>query len=179
MLWKPIFILLLGFVTSDPQAPQLKMPGERQPDALPRDLTETETQKILKEGSPRPHVEATLKISDTRLASTLKFAEENQYKSAAQDVDVYAALIVYADAFTRKLPPSQIKDRNDCLKKIEQSIFKQSRAVDYALRQFPVDYREIITTPERVVAIAFNSAFGICAHSLAPDMNYAVEASAV
>ena len=99
MLWKPIFILLLGFVTSDPQAPQLKMPGERQPDALPRDLTETETQKILKEGSPRPHVEATLKISDTRLASALKFAEENQYKSAAQDVDVYV------DSF-RELPDS-------------------------------------------------------------------------
>src|SRR5215813_1055066 len=78
MLWKPILILLLSVITSDPQAPQLKMPGERQPDALPRDLTETETQMILKEGSPRPHVEATLKISDTRLASALKFAEENR-----------------------------------------------------------------------------------------------------
>src|SRR5215510_3260967 len=131
MMWKPILILLLSVIMSDPQTPQLKMPGERQPDALPRDLTETETQKILREDSPRPRVDATLKASDLRLASALKFVEENQYKSAAQDVDVYAALIVYADAFTRKLPPSQIKDRNDCLKKIEQSIFKQSRAVDF------------------------------------------------
>jgi hypothetical protein len=142
MLWKPIFIILLGFVTSDPQTPQLKIPGERQPDAVPRELSETETQKILRENAPKPRVDATLKASDTRLASALKFAEESQYKSAAQDVDVYAALIVYADAHTRQLPDSQIKDRNNCLKKIEQAIFKQTRTVDAVLRQFPVDYRE-------------------------------------
>jgi hypothetical protein len=35
-----------------------------------------------------------------------------------------------------------VKDRNDCLKKIEQAIFKQARVVDAVLRQFPVDYRE-------------------------------------
>jgi hypothetical protein len=143
MLWKPILILLLGFITSDPQTPQLKMPGERQADALPHELTETETQNILKEKSPKPHIDATLKVSDMRLASAIKFVEENQYSSAAQDVDVYASLIVYADAYTRKLPDSQIKDRNNCLKKIEQSIFKQTRTVDSALRQFPVDYREV------------------------------------
>jgi len=142
MLWKPILILLLSIVTFDPQTPQLKMPGERQPDALPRELSEAETQKILRENNPKPRVDVTLKVSDTRLASALKFVEENQYKSAAQDVDVYAALIVYADAYTRKLAPSQIKDRNDCLKKIEQSIFKHSRTVDAVLREFPADYRE-------------------------------------
>jgi hypothetical protein len=142
MIWKLILILSLSFITFDLQTPHLKMPGERQADALPRELTETETQKILREDSPKPRVDATLKISDTRLASALKFAEENQYKSAAQDVDVYAALIVYADAYTRKLPASQIKDRNTCLKKIEQTIFKQTRSVDTVLRQFPVDYRE-------------------------------------
>jgi hypothetical protein len=77
-----------------------------------------------------------------RLASALKFVDDSQYKSAAQDVDVYAALIVYADAYTSKLPSSQIKDRNDCLKKIEQAIFKQTRTVDAMLRQLPIDYRE-------------------------------------
>jgi len=142
MLWKPILILMLGFIASYPQTPQLKMPGERQPDALPRELSETETQKILRENTPKPRVDATLKVSDTRLASALKFAEESQYKSAAQDVDVYAALIVYADAYTRKLPTSQTKDRDACLKKIEQAIFKHTRTVDAVLRQFPVDYRE-------------------------------------
>jgi hypothetical protein len=142
MMWKPILVLTLSFITSGSQSPQLKMSGERQADALPRELTETETQRILKEDSPRPRVDATLKVSDLRVASALKFAEESQYKSAAQDVDVYAALIVYADAYTRALPASQTKDRNYCLKKIEQAIFKQTRAVDAVLRQFPVDYRE-------------------------------------
>ncbi|HEY8461758.1 MAG TPA: hypothetical protein VIM99_15315 [Blastocatellia bacterium] len=141
-LWKTILILSLNFAAFDSQSPQLKMPGGRQADSLPPELTETETQRILKEKNPKPRVDATLKISDLRLASALKLAEENQYKSAAQDVDVYAALIVYADAYTRKLPASQIKDRNNCLKKIEQAIFKQTRAVDAVLRQFPVDYRE-------------------------------------
>jgi hypothetical protein len=143
MLWTPILILFLGFITSDPQPPQLKMAGERQADALPRELTETETQNILRENSPKPRIDATLKISDMRLASAIKFVEANEYKSAAQDVDVYADLIVYADAYTRKLPASQIKDRNNCLKKIEQAISKQTRAVDAVMRQFPVDYREV------------------------------------
>jgi hypothetical protein len=142
MMWKTILILSLSFIASDSQSTQLKMSGERQPDALPRELTETETQKILRENSPRPRVDATLKVSDLRLASALKFAEESQYKSAVQDVDIYAALIVYADSYTRGLPASQTKDRNNCLKKIEQTIFKQTRTVEALLRQFPVDYRE-------------------------------------
>src|SRR5262250_1347640 len=145
-MWKTILILSLSFIASNSQAPKLKPSGERQADALPRDLTETETQKILKEDAPRPRVDVTLKVSDMRLASALKFVEESQYKSAAQDVDVYAALIVYADAYTRKLPASQTKDRNDCLRKIEQAIFKQTRTVDAVLRQFPVDYREGVET---------------------------------
>ena len=142
MMWKTILILSLGFITFDSQSPHLKMPGELQADALPRELSETEAQKILRENSPRPRVEVTLKVSDLRLASALKFAEASQYQSAAQDVDVYAALIVYADAYTRKLPSSLSKDRINCLKKIEQAIFKQTRVVDAMMRQFPVDYRE-------------------------------------
>src|SRR5215813_14846192 len=102
MMWKTILVLSLSFIGSDSQSPQLKTSAERQADALPVELTETETQKILREDSPRPRVDATLRVSDLRLSSALKFVEENQYKSAAQDVDVYAALIVYADAYTRK-----------------------------------------------------------------------------
>ncbi|MGH9765947.1 MAG: hypothetical protein ACREAB_00820 [Blastocatellia bacterium] len=142
MMWKLILVLSLSFITFAPQTPHLKMPGERLADSLPRELTETETQRILRESGSKPHVDATIKISDARLASALKLVEENQYKFAAQDVDVYAALIVYADAYTRKLPGSQLKDRNSCLKKIEQAVFKQTRTVDAVLRQFPVDYRE-------------------------------------
>src|SRR5262249_51169622 len=130
MLWKPILILLLNLIVFDLQTPQLKTPGERRSDSLPSELTETETHTILKERSPKPHIEATLKVSNTRLDSALRLAEQGHYKSASQDVDTYTALIVYADAYTRKLPDSDIKDRNACLKKIEQTIFKQSRTVD-------------------------------------------------
>jgi hypothetical protein len=41
ILWEPILILLLSFITFDPQSPQLKMPGEGQADSLPQELTET------------------------------------------------------------------------------------------------------------------------------------------
>jgi hypothetical protein len=142
MLWKPILILLLNLIAFDLQTPQLKIPGERRSDSLPSELTETETHTILKERSPKPHIEATLKVSDTRLDSALRLAEQRQYKSASQDVDIYADLIVYADAYTNKLPGSKINDRNFCLKKIEQTIFKQSRTADALLRELPVDYRE-------------------------------------
>jgi hypothetical protein len=142
MIWKTILILSLSFTAFDSQSPQLRKPGERQVDAPPPELTETETQKILQENSPKPRVDVMLKLSDLRLASALKFAEESQYKSAMQDVDAYAALIVYADAYTRKLSSLQNRDRNNCLKKIEQAIFKQTRTVDAVMRQFPVDYRE-------------------------------------
>ncbi len=142
MLWRPILILALSFIPLDLQTPQLKMPGEHQPGSLPRELTESETQAILKERSPKPHIDATLKVSDAHLASALTFTEGSQYRSAAQEVDTYAALIVYADAYTRKLSDSQVKDRNACLKKIEQAVFKQSRTVDAVLREFPIDYRD-------------------------------------
>jgi hypothetical protein len=145
-MWKPILVLSLSFIAFGQQTPQLKTPGEWQSDSLPRELTEAETQTILRERNPKPHVDATLKVSDTRLASAFRLIGEDQYKSAAQDVDVYAALIVYADAYTRKLPDSKIKDRNNCLKKIEQAILKQSRLAEAVMREFPADYRDTLDT---------------------------------
>src|SRR5574341_1754439 len=146
MLWKPILILSLSFFAFGQQTPQLRTPGERQSDSLPQELTETETQTILRERNPKPHVDATLKVSDARLASAFSLVDRSQYKSAAQDVHVYAALIIYADAYTRKLPDSKIKDRNNCLKKIELAILKQSRTVEAVMREFPVDYRDTLDT---------------------------------
>lgn len=136
MPWKSILLLFLCVILFDPQSPHLKLPGERQSDSLPTDLTETETQAILREKSSKPHIDATLKVSDARLTSALRLAEENQYQSASRDVDVYASLIVYADAYTRKLPESERKDRNTCLKKIEQTVFKQTRLIDAMLDNF-------------------------------------------
>jgi hypothetical protein len=142
MLWKAVFILSCSIIAFDLQTPQLRTPGERQSDSLPQELTETETQTILRERSPKPHIDAALKVSDARIASALRLLRDSQYEPAARDADVYAALIVYSDAYTRKLPPSQIKDRNSCLKMIEQAIFKQSHTVEAVLREFTVDYRQ-------------------------------------
>ncbi len=141
MVLKTIFISLLTFaplilMLTPHQARQVK---DR---LLPEELSEAETQSILREEKPRPHVEATLKVSDARMTSASKLVQESQFKAAAQDVDVYAALIRYADDFTRKLPSSQNKDRNHCLKKIEQAIFKQTRVLDAVMREMPFDYRE-------------------------------------
>jgi hypothetical protein len=146
MLWKTLVILSLSLITSGLQTPQLKMPGERKSDALPRELTENETQAILKERAPKRHVDATLKVSDARLNSALKFAAGSQYESAVEDANLYAALIVYADAYTRKLPEAQRKDRDNCLKKIEQAIFKQARPTETLLRELPFNYREPVET---------------------------------
>ena len=144
MLWKPIFILVLLPIAFGAQTPHLKTPAELQndPSTLPRELTETETQTIKREQSPKPHIDAALRVSDARINSALKSAQESEYKSAAQDVDLYAALIGYADAYTRELPDSQHKDRNVCLKKMEQAVFKQTRTIEAVLRELPVDYRE-------------------------------------
>src|SRR5262249_2711921 len=104
MSWKPILTLILSVLVIGPQTPQLKRRGERQNASLPAELTEAETQTILREKSPKPHVDATLKVSDARLESAIKLAEVTQYQSAVQEVDVYASLILYAEAYTRKLP---------------------------------------------------------------------------
>jgi hypothetical protein len=144
MLWKPIFILLLVSIALDAQTPHLKLPSDRQKDSasLPQELTETETQAILREKSPKPHVDAALKTSDARINSALRLAHEEQYTTAAQDVQAYSSLILYTDAYIRKLPVSQNKDRNNCLKKIEQAIFKQTRAIDAVMRELPIAFRE-------------------------------------
>jgi hypothetical protein len=150
MLGKTVFILSLILAPAtlvsahhQPQSAEWAEWTQRIDDRLlPEELSEAETQTILKEQGSRSHVEATIKVSDARIGSAAKLAQEKQYKEAARDVDIYAALIRYANDYTRKLPSSQIKDRNHCLKKIEQAIFKQTRTFDSVAREMPFDYRE-------------------------------------
>jgi hypothetical protein len=140
MVLKTIFISLLTF------APIISasVPGQSRQvrDRLPDELSESESQLILKEEKPKGRVDATLKVSHARVDSAYKLIQESQFKAAAQDMDVYTALIRYADDYTRKLPGSRIKDRNHCLKKIEQAIFKQMRTLDAIVLGIPHDYRE-------------------------------------
>jgi hypothetical protein len=133
---KPALLSLLTLALTNSQARQL---NDRQ---LPEELTETETQMILKEDRPKPHVEATLKVSDAWINNALKSAQGSRPDEAAGEVGTYASLLKYADDYTRKLPRSQIKDRNHCLKKIEQAIFKNFRTFDAITRELPYNYRE-------------------------------------
>lgn len=111
---------------------------------LPKQLSENEVQKILKQNKPKSHVEAALKISDSRLANAVRQTQSNKYQTAIDEVDVYASLIIYANDYARKLPEDKLKDRNKCLKKIEQAIFKQSRNLEFINREIPFTYRESV-----------------------------------
>lgn len=139
MQYKTIFILLMVFALVSLAIGQAKKADDR---ALPKQLSENEVQTILKQIEPKSHVDATLKVSDARITSALKNVQDGQFQTAVEDTDVYASLIIYADNYTRKMPDSQSKDRLNCLKKIEQAIFKQSRNLDAVNRGIPFDYRE-------------------------------------
>jgi hypothetical protein len=137
MLTKPIAVLLLGFVLGYAE----QSSGA---PALPDGLSEAEKQTILKERGPKPHVEAALKVSEARVANALKLAQESQYKAAALELDVFSSLVIYADAYARKTLGHKTKDRNHCLKRIEQTIFKQTRNLDAVMRDLPLEAREVI-----------------------------------
>jgi hypothetical protein len=135
---KPIFILLLGSVLGfvQPQA------GDSLPGPLPGMLNEMEKQLILKERNPKPHVESALKVAEARIKTAFQLAQENQVQIAARELDAFLALIIYADNYARKSLASKNKDRNNCLKQIEQLIFKQSRSLESITRALPMESRE-------------------------------------
>ncbi|HEY8459909.1 MAG TPA: hypothetical protein VIM99_05975 [Blastocatellia bacterium] len=139
MALKPILTILVGVVLwwSQPQ-----IGGQSLSDQLPEMLNEAEKQAILKEQKPKSHVESALKVAEARVKSALMLAQNNQMRAAAQDLDAFLALIVYADAYARKALVSKNKDRNHCLKRIEQAVFKQSRNLDSITRALPLESRE-------------------------------------
>jgi hypothetical protein len=121
---------------------QPQLGGQSLPDQLPEILNEAEKQSILKERNPKPHVESALKVAEARIKNAFLLAQDSQMRGAAQDMDAYLALIVYADAYARKTLASKNKDRNHCLKRIEQAVFKQSRNLDSITRALPLESRE-------------------------------------
>jgi hypothetical protein len=136
----PIKILFLSLVLT--AAPQLQHAGKRYALSLPDELSELEGQRILREQRPKSHVEATFNVSDARLDSALERARASEYRTAAQDLDLYADLVSYADGYTRQLAGDQVKERNACLKVIEQRIFKRTQTLEAVARELPFDYRE-------------------------------------
>jgi hypothetical protein len=141
MAMKPIFTLLAGVVLgcAEPQIGNPSLPGQ-----LPGMLNEMEKQSILREQDPKPHVESALKVAEARIKNAFQLAQENQMLAAAQDLDAFLALIVYADAYARDALASKNKDRNHCLKKIEQAVFKQSRNMESISRALPLESREAV-----------------------------------
>jgi hypothetical protein len=111
---------------------------------LPGMLSEMEKQVILKEQDPKPHVESALKVAEARVKNAFQLTQENQMREAAQDLDAFLALIVYADTYARKALASKNKDRNHCLKRIEQAIFRQSRNMESVTRALPLESREAV-----------------------------------
>jgi hypothetical protein len=139
MAMNTIFTLLAGVVLgcAEPQVGGPSLPGQ-----LPGMLSEMEKQSILRERDPKPHVESTLKVAEARVKNAFQLAQENQMPAAAQDLDAFLALIIYADTYTRKTLASKNKDRNHCLKRIEQAVFKQSRNLESISRALPLESRE-------------------------------------
>jgi hypothetical protein len=137
----PIKILFLSAVLT--AAPQLQHAGKNYAaQSLPDDLSESEGQRILKEQRPKSRVEMAFNVSDARLDSALERARASEYSSAAQNLEVYADLISYADHITHQLTGDQAKERNACLKVIEQRIFKKTQTLDAVARELPFNYRE-------------------------------------
>ena len=109
---------------------------------LPAGLSEPEARSIQKEQGVNGHVKAAIRVADARLLTAGKLADAGGYGDALTSLKLYGALLSYADAHARQLPPSAKKDRNKCLKELEQAIFKQQRPLEATRRELPFDYRE-------------------------------------
>lgn len=129
-------------VTSDIAVGVSQPPGP----VLPATLTQLEAGAIERHQSPRSRVEECLKVATTRLASAMDSSVRGLYQPAAEQIVVYAALISYADQITRGIPPQKRNERESCLKKIEQAIFRQGPRLEAIIREMPVDYRDMVAT---------------------------------
>lgn len=109
---------------------------------LPADLTEAEAASLRREKSPKSHVEAALKVSELRLGNSLLLSRQSQYQTATRQLIVATSLIVYADQYSRSLPPRKRNDLEQCLKRIEQTVFRQNKSLDAILRELPFEFRE-------------------------------------
>ncbi len=140
--WRPISLLLLLLAYGVASAQQI---GVR----LPTELSEEEAHQIVREGKPKSHVEAAFKVSVARLSQALEFARGSRYQESAQNLDVYAELVSYADSYARRATADRSKDRQSCLKTIEQQIFKQNMTLETIVRELPATYQD---TTDRVTS---------------------------
>ena len=131
---------------------------------LPDSLTEPERRLVLKEQGTKGHVEAALKLAELKLVEANKIVEVGGYDLALKNLNLYAALVSYSDAYARRLPASEAKERNKSLKVLEQAIFKQQRPVEALRRDLPFNFREetdvLIETLKRIRLRAIDDVLG-------------------
>lgn len=131
---------------------------------LPEALSEVESRLILKEQGAKGHIEAALKLAELKLAEANKIVQAGGYELALKHLNLYAALVSYGDAYARRLPATEFKERNKCLKVIEQAIFKQQRPVEIVRRDLPFNFREetdpLIETLKRIRLRAIDDVLG-------------------
>jgi hypothetical protein len=135
-----------------------------EPLKLPAGLSEMESRTILKERGAKSHVSAAVNVASQLLATAVKQTEASQFAEAVSSVRLYEALFEYADKYARALPVGELKERNKCLKEIEQAIFKQSRPLEAVRRELPYNYREqtdpLVETLKQLRLRAINDVLG-------------------
>lgn len=131
---------------------------------LPAGVSEAESRMILKEQGAKGHVQAALKLAEAKLIEAHKIVRSGGYELAVKTLNLYAALVVYGDAYARRLPANETNERNKCLKVIEQAIFKQQRPFETTRLDLPFNYREetdpLVETLKRIRLRALDDVLG-------------------
>ncbi len=159
VMWRKAVILICLCVL----APVAVWPQSDAPK-LPEGLSESETRMVLKEQGAKGHVEAALKLAELKLAEANKVVQVGNAELALKNLNLYAALVSYGDAYARRLPVTETKERSRCLKLIEQAIFKQQRPVEIVRRDLAFNLREetepLVETLKRIRLRAIDDVLG-------------------
>jgi hypothetical protein len=147
-------VFLYGFTWAQPaDAPK-----------LPTGLSDSEAQQIRKEQNPKGYIEVVLRLADARLQQAFKQVSDTDVDETVKRLQVYGALLAYADAHARSLPASATKERNKLLKLVEQAIFKQQRTIEGTRQELPYEQREatesIVANLKRIRLRALNDILG-------------------
>ena len=109
---------------------------------LPGGLTATESAELIRQKAPKGRIDAALKFAVLRVGRALILSQQSQYQGAKDELELYANLVIYADGVTRAIAVEKRNDRDSGLKKIEQTIFRQSPRFEAIIRELPLEYRE-------------------------------------
>jgi hypothetical protein len=131
---------------------------------LPAGLSDGETQQLRKEQNPKGHIEAVLRLAEARLLQAFKQVSDTDVDETVKRLQVYGALLNYADEHARTLPAPAVKERNKLLKLVEQAIFKLQRTLEGTRQELPLEQRDatesIVANLQRIRRRALNDILG-------------------